>query len=192
MDEHLTIAIDADTSGFETALASLERQASSFGSTLTTALKGAAVSGRSLEDTLRSIGRSLAIDALSSGLAPLQNLLNGFFGRAIGGLGSVLPFAQGGIVGTGAALAGGGVIAAPSYFPLPGGRTGLMGEAGAEAILPLRRGPDGNLGVSAGGAAAPVTINVSISTADAASFRKSEAQVSAALVRAVVRGRRTM
>ncbi|WP_425418995.1 phage tail tape measure protein [Oricola indica] len=190
VDEQLTIAIEADTTGFEAALKTLERQASSFGSTLTGALKGAVVSGRSLEDTLRSIGRGLAIDALNAGLSPLQNLLNGFASRAFAGFSGVLPFAQGGVVGANTMFAGGGVLAAPAYFPLSGGRTGLAGEAGPEAILPLSRGADGRLGVSAGESASSMTVNVTISTPDANSFRKSEAQVSAALARAVARGRR--
>ena len=190
MDEQLTIAIEADTTGFEAALKTLERQASSFGSTLTGALKGAVVSGRSLEDTLRSIGRGLAIDALNTGLSPLQNLLNGFASRAFAGFSGVLPFAQGGVVGANTMFAGGGVLAAPAYFPLSGGRTGLAGEAGPEAILPLSRGADGRLGVSAGEGASSMTVNVTISTPDANSFRKSEAQISAALARAVARGRR--
>lgn len=190
MDEELTIAINADTTGFETALKALEKQAGSFGSTLTGALKGAVVSGRSLEDTLRSIGRSLAVNALNAGLSPLQNLLNGFASRAFSGFSNALPFSQGGIVGADRVFAGGGVLAAPSYFPMAGGRTGLAGEAGAEAILPLSRGPDGRLGVAANEGGAPVTVNVTISTLDANSFRRSEAQVTAAMARAVARGRR--
>ena len=57
--------------------------------------------------------------------------------------GNVVPFASGGLVG------------GPTTFPMSGGRTGLMGEAGPEAIMPLRRGPDGSLGVQmhGGGAA---------------------------------------
>ncbi len=66
---------------------------------------------------------------------------------------------------------------------------GLMGEAGSEAILPLKRGPDGRLGVAAGaGGAASQTIVFNVSTPDAGSFRKSEAQVSAMLTRATARG----
>ncbi|MFZ2101983.1 MAG: phage tail tape measure protein [Oricola sp.] len=190
MDEELTIAIQADTTGFETALKSLERQASSFGTTLTGALKGAVTSGKSLEDTLRSIGQNLATNVLNAGLSPLQGLLNGFAARAFAGISGALPFAQGGVVGANAMFAGGGVLASPAYFPLSGGRTGLAGEAGPEAILPLRRGADGTLGVATDGGGAPVSIHVSISTPDANSFRKSEAQVSAALARAVARGRR--
>lgn len=190
MDEDLTIAINADTTGFETALKALERQASSFGTTLTGALKGAVVSGRSLEDTLRSIGMSLATNALNAGLSPLQNLLNSFASRAFSGFSSVLPFANGGVVGADAMFARGGVLAAPAYFPMAGGRTGLAGEAGPEAILPLSRGPDGRLGVAAGEGGGAVTVNVTIQTPDANSFRKSEAQLTAAMARAVARGRR--
>jgi phage-related minor tail protein len=66
-----------------------------------------------------------------------------------------------------------------------------MGEAGAEAILPLARGADGRLGVAAGGAAqTAVQVTFNVTTPDAASFAKSEAQVTAMLARAVGRGRR--
>ncbi len=64
-----------------------------------------------------------------------------------------------------------------------------MGEAGAEAIMPLARGSDGKLGVRGGGG---TTVNVSINATDAASFMRSEAQVSAALARAVARGKRAL
>src|ERR687890_491317 len=50
----------------------------------------------------------------------------------------------------------------------------------------------GLLGVQAGGAARPASITVNIATPDAESFRRSEAQVSAALARAVARGQRGM
>ena len=44
--------------------------------------------------------------------------------------------------------------------------TGLMGEAGPEAIMPLRRGSDGKLGVMStggGGGVTNVTVNVDAS-----------------------------
>jgi phage-related minor tail protein len=87
-------------------------------------------------------------------------------------------------------FASGGVIASPSFFPMRGG-LGLAGEAGPEAILPLARGADGRLGVRAqGGGAVSVTFNVS--TPDAQSFRRAEAELSAMLARAVARGQRGM
>jgi phage-related minor tail protein len=68
-----------------------------------------------------------------------------------------------------------------------------MGEQGAEAILPLARGSDGRLGVrsATGGASSrPVSVTVNVAATDADSFRRSEAQVAAALARAVARGQR--
>ena len=46
-------------------------------------------------------------------------------------------------------FAGGGVVGSPTMFPMSGNRTGLMGERGAEAIMPLKRTPSGQLGVQA-------------------------------------------
>lgn len=53
-----------------------------------------------------------------------------------------------------AKFANGGVVSSPTMFKFADGgamRTGLMGEAGPEAIMPLKRGPDGSLGVQANG-----------------------------------------
>ncbi|WP_246692034.1 hypothetical protein [Methylobacterium sp. WL1] len=82
------------------------------------------------------------------------------------GAGSETGFARGGVFQGGQVqpFAAGGVVAAPTYFPMANG-TGLMGEAGPEAILSLNRGPDGRLGVAAGGGAArPVSVTVNIAT----------------------------
>lgn len=49
--------------------------------------------------------------------------------------GNVVPFARGDVFST------------PTYFPMSAGRTGVLGEDGEEAIMPLQRGPDGRLGV---------------------------------------------
>jgi hypothetical protein len=51
-----------------------------------------------------------------------------------------------------AKFARGGVVSSPTLFKFADGgttRTGLMGEAGPEAIMPLKRGADGKLGVAA-------------------------------------------
>jgi tape measure domain-containing protein len=55
-----------------------------------------------------------------------------------------------------AKFANGGIVTSPTLFKFADGGTtknGLMGEAGPEAIMPLKRGPDGRLGVSASTAA---------------------------------------
>ena len=66
-----------------------------------------------------------------------------------------------------------------------------MGERGAEAIMPLARGPDGRLGVAASGGGSGAThVNVNITTPDVAGFQRSQVQIAGALARAVARGRR--
>ena len=45
------------------------------------------------------------------------------------------------------AYANGGVVNSPTLFGMSGSKTGLMGEAGPEAIMPLKRGSNGKLGV---------------------------------------------
>ena len=58
-------------------------------------------------------------------------------------------------------FASGGIVDSPTMFGYGSGKRGLMGEAGPEAILPLKRGPNGKLGVeSAGGGAGAVIVNV--------------------------------
>ncbi len=88
------------------------------------------------------------------------------------GIGSVLvpsgfanasPNAKGNIFdprGLVTAFANGGVVSSPTYFGYDGGRrTGLMGEAGPEAIMPLSRGPDGKLGVRASAQGPTIVVN---------------------------------
>lgn len=172
---------------------SLTKASQAFGKSITTAFASGIVEGKRFEDVLRNIGTSLSQSLLKSALKPLQsaisswlgsgiNSLVGLFGGAKSGGGlPVLPFADG------------GVVAAPSYFAIGRG-LGLMGERGAEAIMPLSRGPDGKLGVRAagGGERRPASVTVQITTPDADSFRRSEAQVSAAIARAVARGNRAL
>jgi len=188
--EDVVVSVRADTSPFEAALADLGKLSESFGAQMAGALKGAVVSGREFDDVLRRIGLNLAGLALKQGLQPLQSLAGSLFSGLVGGLAGILPFAKGGVPGHVVPFAGGGVVAAPTYFPL-GGNLGLMGEAGSEAILPLRRGADGSLGVAAAGGAAPVNVVFNVTAQDAASFRKSEAQITGMLARAVSRGTRT-
>lgn len=144
----------------------------------------AAASGRSFNDVLSTIAQSLTRMALRTGTKALAeglvSELSGMFAGAFGGAGTVAPFAQG------------GVVASPTYFA-SGGAMGLMGERGAEAIMPLARGADGRLGVVAQGAAArPVAVTVNIAAQDVESFRRSEAQITGALARAVARGQRNL
>ena len=66
-----------------------------------------------------------------------------------------IPAANGATFANGIAkFANGGIVSSPTLFKFADGgttRTGLMGEAGPEAIMPLKRGSDGSLGVQASG-----------------------------------------
>lgn len=59
------------------------------------------------------------------------------------------------------AFANGGIFDRPTMFGMGGGRLGIMGEAGPEAIMPLERGPDNRLGVRMHGGANVQTNNLS-------------------------------
>jgi len=176
MAEPVTVSVEADLEPFRQSLEQLGGLAESFGSQLAGSLKGAIVDGRNLDDVLRRIALNLAGMALSQGFAPLQGLAGQMFGSLFNG---VVPFAKGGIVSS------------PAYFPTGGG-LGVMGEAGAEAVLPLSRGSDGRLGVAGGSGTAAVNVVFNVTAPDPAAFRKSEAQITGMLARAVSRGSRTL
>lgn len=69
-------------------------------------------------------------------------------------------FARGGVFSGGNVIpfARGGVVSQPMLFPMAQG-AGLMGEAGPEAVMPLRRGANGSLGVAMHGGGAQVVVN---------------------------------
>ena len=140
----LTIGVTADTRAFETSLRALTSQANSFSGAISRAFKDAVVGGKSFESVLSNLALKLAGLALDRALQPVSNAIGG----AIDALFRSFGLAHGGIVANGAVrpFAEGGIVSQPTLFPLARG-LGLMGEAGAEAVLPLARGPDGTLGV---------------------------------------------
>lgn len=196
-----TQSLQLDTTDFTRQVAGAERLGKGLSRTLTRAFADVAVSGKSLGDAVGGISQQLSRLALSSALKPLQQGFGDLFKSLTQGIGglfsansgqqgvaqpsenslptSLFPFAQGGIVSS------------PTFFPLASG-TGVAGEAGAEAILPLGRGPGGELGVRGfgGGEGANVTINVS--TPDVEGFRRSQAEIAASLARLVGRGQRSL
>lgn len=191
MDDKFTVSINADTAPFAAALSNLEKLSARFGDQLSGALRSATVSGRSLDDVLRRVGLNLAGMALNQGLKPLGGIASGALSGILGGLRGIVPFARGGVPGSITPFAQGGLVSGPTLFPM-GRQTGLMGEAGAEAILPLQRSADGRLGVAASGGGGGVNVVFNVTASDAASFRKSEAQITGMLARAVSRGTRSM
>ena len=157
------------------------------------ALEGVVFDGQKLSDALKDVGRSLANTALNAAVKPVTNhfssLITGGMDTLFKGL---MPFADGASFSQGrvTAFANGGIVNSATTFPMRGG-TGLMGEAGPEAIMPLTRGSDGRLGVQANGATSGASIVMNISTPDVEGFRRSQSQIAAQMSRALGRAQRT-
>ncbi|MEO1467586.1 MAG: phage tail tape measure protein [Pseudomonadota bacterium] len=195
-------------SGFAADLAEVTRQmreldgntlklSRSLSSSLGRAFDKAVFGGARLGDVFRDLARSVAGKALDAALKPVQGAIGAGVGSAVGALGgafgSLLGFSKGGAFSAGRvrAFARGGVVDGPTVFPMRNG-TGLMGEAGAEAILPLTRGADGRLGVQASGMGGRPQVIVNIETPDVEGFRRSRAQVAAGIARAASAGQRRL
>ena len=99
------------------------------------------------------------------------NAISSFFGPKSAGASMFTPnfaaleFAANGMVAANGIkpFAKGGIVDRPTLFRFASGgagNLGLMGEAGPEAIMPLKRGRDGRLGVAGGGGDVSVTVNV--------------------------------
>ena len=154
-----------------------------FSKVMTQAFATAITGGKAFEDVLKSLALKLSDLAVRAAFKPLESAL----GSGLQSLFASAP-AAGYTMDAPRLFASGGVIGAPSYFPLGDGGVGLAGEAGPEAIMPLQRGPDGRLGVAGGGN----TINVQIATPDPESFRRSESYITGQIARAVARGQRSL
>ena len=155
------------------------------------AFDGVVFDGLKLSDALDGMARSMIQTTYSAAIKPVTDHFGGLIAGGIGGLmKGLLPFEKGGSFSQGRVMpfANGGIVSGPTTFPMRGG-TGLMGEAGPEAIMPLARGPDGKLGVrSAGGRGATIVMN--IQTPDVDGFRRSQGQIAAQMGRALSRGQR--
>ncbi len=146
------------------AFARLDVQARQAGRSIAAALVAGQAEGRKLDDTLRGVGLRLGEMALLSAGQGIGNLI-----------GSTLKSGLVAATGTGLGFS----LAAPA------GLSGLGNVAGgvSEPALTAQRQPQ---------QARPVAVTMNISTPDADSFRRSEAQVSSALARAVQRGQRSL
>jgi len=153
---------------------------------------------KSVKDAFRDMARNI-IRQLYDVLVVQRLVGNVQSGTGIAGFLGKL-FADGGAFSAGRqiqAYANGGVVGGPTYFPMAGGKTGLMGEAGPEAIMPLKRGRGGKLGVSVEGASGSVVVNNNINVSggsDPAAIRAEVAklmpQITSATKSAVIDARR--
>ena len=177
--------------------------AEEFGLTFSSALEDAVATGKGVsgvlkgieQDILRIIARLAITEPLMKAASGINwgGLIGNFVTAWLGGSSSSsswsssTPGYSSGDLGSGIRLNAlgniydspalsayaGSVVSSPTLFPFAKG-IGLMGEAGAEGIFPLKRGKDGKLGVSAEGVGG-VTINVINNTdATAKTERRSD------------------
>lgn len=137
-----------------------------FGEAAASAFSAATVGGQKFGTVMQTLVQNIAqIATRQFIMRPLMNLLGSAFDGLLGGgsgggglFGGGMKSAETSAMGNVFAdrsvvpFANGGVIDRPTFFPMANGGTGLAGEAGAEeGILPLKRLPNGNLGVMSSG-----------------------------------------
>jgi len=132
-----------------------------FGDAFTSIVDGT----KSAKDAFKDMARAILKQAFD--LLVVKPLMDSLFGGLTGGSGSGggswwVKQANGGAWDKGVQMfANGGVVNSATAFQHSGG-LGVMGEAGPEAIMPLKRGKNGKLGVQLeGGSEQSVVINQS-------------------------------
>jgi hypothetical protein len=135
-----------------------EKIKDTFANQLTSAIEGLIDGTKTLGESLSGVLKQMASMFLRAGIGNFA----GADGK--GGTGLLGLFADGGVMAKNKIVpfASGGVVNKPTIFPMANGM-GLMGEAGPEAIMPLRRGANGKLGVESSGGASNVVVNVDAS-----------------------------
>lgn len=151
---------------------------STVASGLSSGLSDLIFEGEALSDVLGNLAKSLAAAALEAAtLAAFNSLFSAILPGYNPSSGAVTANAQGNVFNKGriTAFASGGVVNSPTYFPMRGG-TGLMGEAGPEAIMPLMRMPGGDLGVraKAGDVTVPVSVKIQNNSSAQVDVRQSQ------------------
>ena len=186
----MTQAFASEISKMQTAMAASSRDAEVLSKGLSRGLRsafdGLVFDGMRASDALEAVARSAINTAYGAAIKPVTQHFGGLLAQGIAGL-----FADGGAFSQGRVtpFANGGIVSSATYFPMRGG-TGLMGEAGPEAIMPLSRGADGKLGVRSEGGGRSVQVVMNIQTQDAQSFQRSQSQIAAQMDRALSRSMR--
>lgn len=191
----VTAAFDAQLREVKVSLGATTRDLGNlergFSGGLRRAFDGLVFDGLKLSDALGVVAKAMVNTAYSSAVQPVADHFGGLLASGINGIVSgLMPFANGASFSQGRVMpfARGGVLSGATTFPMRGG-TGLMGEAGPEAIMPLSRGADGRLGVRAQGGGT-VNITMNIATPDVQGFQRSQSQIAAQMSRALGRGQR--
>lgn len=99
-----------------------------------------------------------------------------YFPQAKGGAwsGGVQMFANGGAFSD-------SVVSTPTAFGMANGKTGVMGEAGPEAIVPLARDSQGRLGVRGGANSSTVNVSVTVDASEGGGASPDPARLAEAI-----------
>jgi hypothetical protein len=114
-----------------------------------------------MADPIKNLNSSIAnlkpaFDLFATVMGGIKTSITGSSYGNVFASGEVTPFAYGDIFNK------------PTYFPMAKGGTGLLGEAGPEAVMPLIRGKDGKLGVKSQGGSMTVNFNLTGTVIDRA------------------------
>ena len=152
----------------ELAIDTINKLGDAFADFFTTGKMGFADLARSaIQELNRIIIKAAFMKFIANPITDALGLTSSANGNVISG-GEVVPSAMGNVFAKNKIVPyamGGAVIRKPSIFPMANGGIGLMAEAGyPEAIMPLKRGRDGKLGVIAqGGGVGNIVVNVDAS-----------------------------
>ena len=140
-----------------------ERIMDTVSDTIESAMMGLVDGSKSVEDAFKNMLRNILLEIYKQQVAkPATEGIGGFVGDALGGLfggGSGVNYGANSPITIAGRFADGGIVNSPTMFPMANG-AGLMGEAGPEAIMPLKRNSQGKLGVeTSGGNQGNVTVN---------------------------------
>ena len=161
-------ATNLDKKVGELAIDTINKLGDAFADFFTTGKMGFADLARSaIQELNRIIIKAAFMKFIANPITDALGLTSSANGNVISG-GEVVPSAMGNVFAKNKIVPyamGGAVIRKPSIFPMANGGIGLMAEAGyPEAIMPLKRGRDGKLGViSQGGGVGNIVVNVDAS-----------------------------
>ena len=157
LDAELRIAVDLiHATNERIRVIELQKKAQEdLANTISSSMETAMMSMVSGTKSVKDAFREMALDIVKHlyKVLVVQQMIQSIGGMIPGPIGKAMSTygqADGGAWSGGSqiqAYANGGVVNSPTLFGMSGSKTGLMGEAGPEAIMPLKRGSNGKLGV---------------------------------------------
>ena len=184
------IKLEEETRKLTEAQTQAERQQKAFTDILMDGMESLITGSKSVEDAFKDTIRNILLDVYRTQvLKPLATAGSDFLLNMFK--------ADGGAFNRGVQMyADGGVVSSPTMFGHSGG-LGVMGEAGPEAIMPLKRGANGKLGVQMEGGSGAISVvnNITVNGNDnpaavRAELAKLMPQIEKATINSVINARK--